>query len=69
MVYNTQNYWVFLTFSIFRYFEKKLENTRFRKLDPFLSTVEGGNTYLFGPLERANLSRWTTYLFLRVLIV
>jgi hypothetical protein len=37
-----------------------LENTTFRKLDLFPSSVEGRETpALLGPLERANLNHWT----------
>jgi hypothetical protein len=38
-----------------------LENTKFRKLDLFPSSGEGGKTPTqLGPLERANLNHWTT---------
>jgi hypothetical protein len=39
-----------------------LENTTFRKLDVFLFSGERGEAHtLLGPLERANLNRWTTH--------
>jgi hypothetical protein len=57
MVYNTQNHWVFGLYPSSR----KLENTMFRKLDPFPSSGEWEETSTqLGPLERANLNHWTT---------
>jgi hypothetical protein len=57
MVYNTQNYWVFGLFH--RPVFWRLENTKFLKLDLFLSSGEGGKTpTLSGPLERANLNHF-----------
>jgi hypothetical protein len=43
---------------------KELENTKFRKLDLFPSSDERGRETptLLGPLERANLNHWTTYI-------
>jgi hypothetical protein len=51
IVYSIQNYWVFELGPSFIF--QKLENTTFRKLDLFPSSGEG-------PLERANLSLWTS---------
>jgi hypothetical protein len=49
------------TLSIFRY-SKKLESTKFRKLDLFPSSGKGETPTLLGPLERANLNHWTTHI-------
>jgi hypothetical protein len=40
---------------------KKLENITFLKLGLFPSSDEGETLTLLGPLERANLNHWTTY--------
>jgi hypothetical protein len=37
---------------------KQLENTAFRKLDLFLSSVEGETPTVLGLLEGANLNHW-----------
>jgi hypothetical protein len=61
IVYNTQNYRGFWTLFIVRYHKK--ENITFWKLDLFLSSDEvGRHVLLLGPLERANLSHWTTHI-------
>jgi hypothetical protein len=56
MVYSTQNYCVFGLFPSSGILRNR--NTTFRKLDLFTSS--GKDTYLVGPLERANLNHWTT---------
>jgi hypothetical protein len=47
----------FWTSAIVRY-SKELERNQFWKLDQFLPSGDGGDTFL-GPIERANLSHWT----------
>jgi hypothetical protein len=63
MVYNTQSHWfpgLYPSSGI----SKLLENTTFRKLVlfPYLSEWRQTPT-LLGPLERANLNRWTGEVF------
>jgi hypothetical protein len=56
---NSQNDWVFDFVHHLVFWT--LENTTFCKLDLFFSPGEGEDTYLLGPLERANLNHWTTH--------
>jgi hypothetical protein len=60
MACSTQKYWVFGLFLPFGVLESR--NTTFRKNDLFPSSVEAGEKISthFGPLERADLNRWTT---------
>jgi hypothetical protein len=56
MVYNTQNYSVFWTLSIVRYY-RKLKDTTLRELDLLPSSGEEGKTPTqLGPSETVNLN-------------
>jgi hypothetical protein len=62
MVYNTQNYWVFWTFSIVRY-SRKWSARYFGNWSCFRPQVKGGEEKTptqLGLLERAEFSHWTT---------
>jgi hypothetical protein len=56
-VYSTQSYWVFVLFPSSDVFGSR--NAKFRKLDLFPSSGEGGeDTYSVGPLRKSNLYHW-----------
>jgi hypothetical protein len=58
MVYDTRGYWDFCTSSIVRY--SKEHNVSGTGIFP--SSGEEHETLLVGPLARANLNHWTTFL-------
>jgi hypothetical protein len=62
MMFNTQDYWIFLSLSIVRYFKKNTKERKVSETDPFSSHIrEGRHILCLGRLERDNLNHWTAY--------